>query len=282
MPTKSATKRLSNRLAEIIRASAVAALVPVFFLYVFLERPDYRIMNAASHVVVPVALAVGDVLSWPFRMVGQGTEYIRAMANAKSENAELRARLDDALAMRTLCDIAIAENARLETMMGIAREMPQTSVIARVILDASVFGSNQMIISRGSESGVRQRQVVVSMDGNLVGIITDVFPQSSVVKGLSDLRSNIPVRVAGTEVYGFLRGLGEGNPRMEFFSDQEFTPTVGTRLVSSGIRGILPHNLPVGRIVRVGTIDARVQLHSTTNNVHEVMVLMFDGGDGYR
>jgi rod shape-determining protein MreC len=210
------------------------------------------------------------------------TENFRAHSKALRENEELRVRLDAALANKNLCDIALIENQRLEKLLDVARDMPLKTVIARVVAEHSVFRHTMFTIGKGAADGVRTGQAVVSMDGNLIGIVAETFDSMSRVRGLEDTKSNIPVRVAGSGVFGFLRGTGESAPVFEFFSDQEFTPAKGTRLVSSGVRGNLPNDIPVGVVDREGKREARVRLGARASGSHEVMILMFDGKDGYK
>jgi len=201
---------------------------------------------------------------------------------AMEENEELRTRLNEALRERNLCDIALLENQRLEKQLDIVENMPQKAIVARVVVENSAFWHSSLIISKGRTSGVQPGQAVVSMDGNLVGVIADSFDSTARVRGLEDSRSNIPVRVAGSGVYGFLRGTGDAKPSFEFFSDQDFVPTQGIRLVSSGVRGSLPNGIPVGVVTREGRREAKVTLGAPAGSVHEVMVLMFDSKDGYK
>ncbi|MCL2017575.1 MAG: rod shape-determining protein MreC [Alphaproteobacteria bacterium] len=282
MATKSTTSRISNRLKELARAGATACLLPIFFLYILLDKPDYKIMNAVQGVVVPVAKTVGDGLSWPFRTINRLGDTFRTYMRAVEENEELRARLNDTLRNRALCDIALLENQRLEKQLDIVENMPQKAIVARVIIENSAFRHTTLIISKGEQEGIQPGQAVVSMDGNLVGIIADSYKSSARVRGLEDAKSNIPVRVAGSNVYGFIRGNGDAMPSFEFFSDQEFIPTKGIRLVSSGVNGNLPNGIPVGIVSKDGRKDAKVTLGAPAGGVHEVMVLMFDAKDAYK
>ncbi|MCL1785848.1 MAG: rod shape-determining protein MreC [Alphaproteobacteria bacterium] len=282
MAIKSTTSKISSRLSEIIRAFTAASLLPVFFFYILLDKPDYKIMNAVRHVIVPTAHVVGDALSWPFRAFGRSAANFYTLTQAKRENEELRVRLDAALSRQSLCDTAIMENQRLETLLGIARDAPLKTIIARAVLEYSAFRHTTLSISKGTADGIREGQAVISTDGSLLGVVAEVFENSARVRGLEDTKSNIPVRVAGSEVYGFLRGNGERAPIFEFFSDQEFVPTRGIRLVSSGIRGNLPNGIFVGVVDREGKIEARVKLGAQIGGAQEVIVLQFDGKDGYR
>ena len=64
--------KISSKIYPLIKAVASAAVLPVLFIYVMIAKPDYKLMNAMSHVVGPVAQWVGDVITWPVRIVGGG------------------------------------------------------------------------------------------------------------------------------------------------------------------------------------------------------------------
>ena len=62
--------KLSSRVRTLIKSAFAAAALPILFIYIMIAKPDYRIMNAMGHVVVPVAHAVGDIITWPVRATG--------------------------------------------------------------------------------------------------------------------------------------------------------------------------------------------------------------------
>jgi len=282
LATKSTTSKGAARTAEIVRAGLVAMLLPVFFLYILLAKPDYKIMNAMSGIVVPVAHTIGDVVTWPVRVGIRIGASIRERTNALAENKKLRAELDAALAAQNECDTAIAENQRLQQLLDIRDSRPQHAILAGVIHENAAFRHDTLIIDKGETAGIRVGNAVVSPDGYLVGIVIDTNPVQSRVRTLSDMNSNITVRAAGTGVFGFLRGNAENAPVFEFFSDQAFRPTKGIRLITSGIKGNLPNDIPVGAAAADGIGSARVNLGAPAASVADVLVLSFDQKDGYK
>jgi cell shape-determining protein MreC len=105
----------------------------------------------------------------------------------------------------------------------------------------------------------------------LAGVIVDSANNFSRVRALTDTDTNIAVRVVGSEVYGFMSGNGSKNPTMGFFSNPEFQPTRGIKLVSSNISGVLPAGLIVGEM-----IDATDVAVADPDEFSRVMVLKFD------
>jgi rod shape-determining protein MreC len=236
-----------------------------------IAKPDYKLMNAMSHVVVPVAQWVGNVVTWPIRLVGGVIDNISEISNLRAENEELRARLDEALATKNLCDITISENKKLKRELNIISSQPRDTIIADVIHDNTALGHNTFIINRGAADNIEQGMVVTTTDLQMVGIIIDVSVNFSRVRALTDSDTNIAVRVVGSEVYGFMTGNGSKFTNIGFFSDPEFQSTSGIKLVTSNISGVLPNGLFVGEIINDTDIDV-IQI----NEISRVMVLKFD------
>lgn len=263
--------KTSSRLYPIVRAVAASAVLPVLFIYVMIAKPDYAIMNALSHVVVPVAQTVGDIITWPIRIVGSAIDNVAEISSLRAENEELRTRLDQALANKHACDIAIAENDKLNRELGVVKSQPRDTVIADVIHDNSALGHNTYIINRGIRNGIEVGMAVANTDMVLAGIVIDAAPDFSRVRALTDSDTNIAVRVVGSEIYGFMTGNGSLHPTIGFFSDPEFQPSRGLKLVSSNISGVLPAGLVIGELIN----ETDVQVLNP-RKLSRVMVLKFD------
>lgn len=262
---------ISSKIYPIVRAVATAALLPVLFIYIMVAKPDYAIMNALGHVVVPVAHVVGDIVTWPFRFIGNTVGGIIELSTLREENKELRARLDAALVNKNLCDVAIKENQKLGNELGLVKSQPRDAVIADIIHDNRAMGHNTFIINRGGRDGVETGMVVATTDMRMAGIIIDSANNFSRVRALTDVDTNIAVRVVGTDVYGFMTGNGSKNPTMGFFSNPEFKPSAGIKLVSSNISGVLPAGLVIGEMIDETYVDV-----AHPGEFSRVMVLKFD------
>lgn len=269
--------KLSSRVRDIMKSAVAAAALPIFFLYIMIAKPDYTIMNAMSHVVVPVARWTGGVITWPVRATGNLVRNARELSRLRAENEELRDALDVAMRDANTCAVAIAENQKLNRELDIVNASPRGVVIADVVFDTGAFNSNTVFINRGSRDGIARGNAVVSMDNSLIGLVIDVTAQRARIRTLTDSDLNIAVRVAGSEVYGFLTGNGSLRPSMGFFSDPEFQPSAGVRLVTSSISGVLPGGIYVGTMIN----DQDVQI-TNPGAVSRVMVLQFDTEGEYK
>lgn len=269
--------KLSSRTYTLIKSAVAAAALPVMFIYVMIAKPDYKFMNAAGHIVVPVAQWMGGVITWPVRAVGNVAKNIHELTILRSENKELRIRLDAALANKTECEIALLENKKLARELDLAKQTPTGAIVADVIHDNTAFHHSTFLINRGTRDGIAQNMAVITTDGRLVGIVSDVAAGFARVRALTDSASNIAVRIVGSDVYGFMAGDGTATPEMGFFSDTQFQATTGLRLITSNISGILPAGIVVGDMIN--ETDVRVAL---PGSVSRVMVLRFDSDNKYK
>lgn len=269
--------KLSSRIYTLVKSAITAAVLPVLVIYIMIAKPDYTIMRAAGHVVVPVFSAFGDVITWPVRVVGNIFDNIHELSNLRDENEELRAKLDAALANKNMCDIAIAENQKLARELDLVNSQPYDTVLADVQYDNRAFGHRTFLINRGSARGIEPGMVVVSTDNILVGIVIDAGVNFARVRSLTDADTNIAVRVVGSEVYGFLRGNGTSKPTMGFFSDPQFQPNKGIKLVTSNISGVLPSGIMIGNMINDKDVNVL-----TPQKLSRVMVLKFDAVDKYK
>ena len=268
--------KLSSKLRTIIKSAAAAAVLPVRFIYIMIAKPDYSLMNGLAHVVLPVANWIGDVITWPLRAVGVAADNIRELSNLRDENIRLRHALDDALRNKNACDVAIAENQKLASELDVVQNLPRESVVADVMYDNTAFNHSTFFISKGADDDIEPGMVVIAVDGTLVGIIIDSGPHFSRVRALTDSDTNIAVRIAGSEVYGFLHGNGSDVPTMGFFSDPEFQPSAGVKLVTSNISGVVPNGIYVGEMINESDVSVR-----QPDTLSRVIVLLFDNENKY-
>ncbi len=269
--------KLSYKLMKIMKSALAALAVPLFIIYIMVAKPDYAIMNGLGHVILPVAGAIGDVITWPVRLAGQGIDWVRETSTLRTENENLRKKLDEALANKYACDIAIGENQKLEREIDVKRASPYASVIADVIFNDSVFHHNTFFINKGRKAGIERGMVVVSFDSRLIGTIVDCGSQFCRVRAITDADSNIAVRISGSGVSGFLQGNGKKRATIGFFSDAQFVGRKDLKIITSNISGVLPSGIYIGNMIDETHVDV---LQPNQNS--RVMVLKYDNMDSYK
>ena len=269
--------KLSYKLTKILKSVLAAVAVPVFIIYIMIAKPDYAIMNSLAHIVLPVANFVGDIITWPVRVIGQGADWIRETSKIRAENKELRTKLDEALSNQHTCKVAIEENQKLKKEINIQHASPFKTIIADIQFDDSVFHHNTFLINRGKKEGLERGMVVVSFDNRLVGTIIDCGSEFCRVRSLMDADTNIAVRITGSDISGFLQGNGKNKSFINFFSDPQFVGRKGLGVVTSNISGILPSGIYIGDMKDEKQVDVL-----RPNQLSRIMVLKYNNSDSYK
>ncbi len=145
----------------------------------------------------------------------------------------------------------LLENEELRILLGFTERFDFSGVGADVLGRSYDPSRARLIVNQGSEHGVALGAPVVAGDGVLVGIIEDVFTDSSVVRLLIDPKSRVAGRLLNTSQSEGVVGGGHGIVvRMELVPRDEDMP-IGTALVSSGLDQYVPRGLLVGYVVAV-------------------------------
>jgi rod shape-determining protein MreC len=169
---------------------------------------------------------------------------------AASQNARLRSELEQTRREMIDARAAKAENERLRAMLGLARRSDDRVAVARIV--GSTFDSPRRLatLSAGSTSGIEVGQPVRSPEG-LIGRVLETGRWAARVLLVTDGASNVPVRLLrdGTPALAVGRGDGLIDLRTLEVGTNPFRP--GDILVTSGIGGIFPPDIPVARVTRI-------------------------------
>jgi rod shape-determining protein MreC len=133
------------------------------------------------------------------------------------------------------------------------------STVSRSILVASVIGIDpgqihkSVHLNKGTSDGVRKDMVVLDRKGRLVGrVVEPVSSRQSRVQLISDEDSGVGVITERFRVVGILQGDAEGKCRLKYVVKTNKDVLVDEEVLTSGLDGIYPSGVPVGRIVSVG------------------------------
>jgi rod shape-determining protein MreC len=132
------------------------------------------------------------------------------------------------------------------------------STVSRSILVASVIGIDpgqihkSIRLNKGMADGVRKDMVVLDRKGCLVGrVVEPVSSRESRVQLISDEDSGVGVLTERFRVVGILQGDAEGKCRLKYVVKTNREVMVDEEVLTSGLDGIYPSGVPVGRIVSI-------------------------------
>jgi rod shape-determining protein MreC len=138
--------------------------------------------------------------------------------------------------------------------LNFARTSPESRYLAVSVigLDPSPF-VRSISIGAGSDRGLAYGMPVVSETG-LVGRIIEVNATSSRVQLITDPQSAVNVRLQDSRAEGLVVAQPNSELQVDLIS-HEAQVSPGELVLTSGLGGVFPPDLPVGHIVSVRTRD---------------------------
>lgn len=241
----------------------------------------------------PVRQAIATTL-YPFQravlfprdMLTMGNEWVNAAALIKSENEALQRQRITLAQVSTNAALLSAENTQLRRLLGVLETaVERPTVVVEVLYEPVNAFTRRIVFNKGSRAGIAQGMPVIDESG-VVGQITRVTPMTSEAAMLTDEIVSIPVQVLrnGLRLIAF-GSSSPGKVEVRYFSS-DADIREGDQLVTSGVGGVFPAGLAVGRVDHVernpasGFARAEAQPASHPERHRHFLVLQVPVGDG--
>ncbi|MDY0308536.1 MAG: rod shape-determining protein MreC [Castellaniella sp.] len=215
------------------------------------------VTDAHWPVLGPVRSALATVL-YPFQRIvlapRDALEYFdrwsHAAALARDEQDALRRQRIEMAQLSTHAAQLATENEQLRRLLNVAESAAQQSVAVEVFYVPPNAFNHRLVFNKGSQAGIAPGMPVID-EGGVVGQIVRVTPFTSEAALLIDDQVSIPVQVLRNGLRLIAFGSNEvGKLEVRYLSTSVDVRT-GDVLVTSGIGGLFPAGLPVGRVERV-------------------------------
>ncbi len=207
-------------------------------------------LDSVRRIVGSVLYPIQRVLLTPRDAGAAIGEYVGGVARLRLDNDRLvRLEAANAGALQQGEHLA-AENMQLRKLLGMRERNAFRSTVAEVLFETSDPFTRRLVVDRGAQHGLQAGQPVLDSMG-VVGQISRVLPFSAEVTLLSDRASTLPVEIRRNGVRAVAYGAGRSGMIELRFLPASFDVREGDDLTTSGLDGVFPPGLPVGRIVEV-------------------------------
>lgn len=241
-----------------------------------------RIRSAFREAARPLELLIDTVFSGSWKYVTS----IGSIPRLLTENADLQHEVARLNVEQSQLRMLEYENEDLRRLL---KFIPRQSadLVAAEVLSRSRDGWWQTLrLNKGSEEGIEANMAVISMDG-LIGKTVAVSRNTADVLLLSDPTCRVSARLLRSGSFGMVNGRGpswQGQVfcRMEFIHKNDELKA-GDEVVSSGLGGVFPPNIPIGYVERIYTDSsglfqqADVITRADLSNLRYVFVLKQTG-----
>ena len=226
------------------------------------EKPEAKKLKIFALGSFSVLDELVTSLTSPFRKDDSMTEL-------KEENARLMLEVNRLRKYRL-------ENEELRSMIGFKDTSKFPLIPAKVISKLITIIHGNFIINCGAESGIKKGMPVLNQKG-LIGLVSEVSENFSLVKTLENNTLNIAVTIQRTNVNGILSY--DGNNLVIKDIPSTFDIKVGDRITTSDFSSIFPPSIPVGIISRKESnmygllLNLYVQSFANIPSVDDVFVM---------
>lgn len=232
--------------------SYVIAVGGVLFagLLLIIAIVDPTGFNALKGVALDVTSPVTSGGRSVVRFFGGISDSVGNYVQAGGQNAELKRRLQESRRKLIQAQATELENKRLKALLKLTGETGNPIAVTRIV--GSSFASVRRLatLSAGASEGVQPGQPVRSADG-LVGRVIETGRWGSRVLLVGDSSSNVPVRLVRDGTVAIATGHGDGTIDLKTLELGENPFRRGDVLVTSGVGGVYPPDIPVAVVVSV-------------------------------
>ena len=168
----------------------------------------------------------------------------------KDENAKLKSDLKTAEAHEN-------ENETLRSLLGLQKSMDEFDTeAAQVVARDPGNWFNMITVDKGSADGVAVDQAVVTVGNALVGRVYEVGSNCAKIMTIIDPQCSAGALIERSGEYGVTEGDGvlgqEGKFKLSYIS-KNTNLIVGDTIVTSGLGGIFPEGLSIGKVQSIMT-----------------------------
>lgn len=205
-----------------------------------------------------------------------GAAYFQDLEALRQENQRLGQALalaESELARQIEVD---AQNKRLSQLVALTQTQSGKGVAAQVVARTPDNWRKRLVVNRGTQDGIGTDSVVMSPRG-LIGRVLVAGPSSAIISLLTDPGQTVAGIGQRSRSPGIVTGEGDATLAMRYMP-QQVDFRIGDLVITSGLGGVFPKGIPVGKVVRVdqrpGAISPDVTVVPTADldRIEEVMI----------
>ena len=221
----------------------------IFVMLVFLvftsRRSTYPVSGGAAGILIVAPFQ--DFFVSSARFVKKVWYNYFFLISTADQNSALKAEVQRLVAENNRCKEIELANQRLRSLLNFQKEFDIQVFAAEVIARDPSGWFKTIIIDKGSADGVRKRMPVVVAAG-VVGQVIDVSLYYSKVLMVIDKNSAVDALCQRTRARGVVKGADENDQCDFIYVLRTSDISVGDNIISSGLDGIYPKGLPLGRV----------------------------------
>ncbi len=262
------------KIKNLIKNFTILFVFLASFILILINKTENIFLEKSSSAATEIISPILDVLIFPAKMASKGYEEIIELKNNIKINKDLAGDRKELAALKNKVKALEIENNVLSNLLNYQKHPSETYITARVIAEEESPFSQSLIVYVGNNKNIKKGQVVVS-NNYLVGRVESVGKFYAKILMATDINSNIPIILQNESVRGMLVGNNTKNPYLRFLPI-DATIKVGEPIITSGVAGVFPAGIVVGRIASIEKNFIKVNLSANVNTLEYVQIVDYD------
>lgn len=208
-------------------------------------RETSIVEKALLQVSFPLQQGAHKTFLW---FKGLGEDYI-FLSRVQEENKDLKRIISTLREENNRLREAVMTDERLRKLRSWQSQYPYSSQVAQVYARGPSSWFKTVLINKGEKDGVTKDTAVASSEG-VVGRVMEVSPGTAKVLLITDANSAVDVIVQRSRAQGVLEGKIDEACILKYVQKNEEVQ-VGDKVITSGLGGVFPKGLVVGRVTKV-------------------------------
>lgn len=256
-------------------ATLVLVIVPVVALNAGGKDPAE--FHWFDKLAISLSAPAQTAIRWSIETVWDGMEDYVLLLHTEQNNRllalENRKLLNEIASQQEMA----LENGRLKKLVEFNAPLEGKKIIAQVIAQDISPEFRMLRLNKGSEDGVEVGMAVIALEG-IVGRVIRVSKSVCDVVSLLDSSSAIDALLQRNRVRGVIEGQGGNTLALKYLRRTDDVQE-GDVIVSSGIGGLFPKGLSIGKVASVKKknygISQQVEVNPTVdfNRLEEVTII---------
>jgi len=226
----------------------IAFLIILIFVFLISSFWTEQTRNIFYKISYPIQKKLWD---WGTK-ISSYFEFVGRFNTLKVENEKLKNENKELLILNAELEKIKKENEELKKLndSGLASEFKLK--IAEIV--GKSIDQDYLIINVGKIDGITAGQVAITGAKALIGKITDVYNNFSIVELASEKESQIDVKILNKDIFCILKGKGRGMEFLDLVPKDKKLKEDDTVITSSS-GGIFPEGLLIGKVKKVKNLD---------------------------
>ena len=241
------------------------------------NKTDTFLIDKTSSVAADIFSPIVELLAIPAKLVSGTLSYFYDFKDIRAENKRLREENRKLVIKSSRAASLEVENRLLAKLLNYIPPKEANYTTAKVVAEEGNAFSRALIIYTAGNDKIRKGQIALS-DNGVIGRIEKVGSAYSKVLLITDINSKIPVVAERTRVRAILSGDNTLNPKL-IFTPLEAEIAVGDKIVTSGVAGIFPSGLPIGKVISIDKNNIQVKTFSNLDKIEYVRIVDYHLAD---